>query len=480
MRPLAMACIAIMWAWTGVAQAPLAPGDVLFIDVPRHDQFSTSAEVDAQGNIELPFVGDVNVSGLTEADATARVRQALQSMIRNPRVSVSRTGYGMVEQFGRTAVMRTEIVPLHNAMAGDMATQLLGMSSDGGAISFHHDTNSLIITDTPDIIRNMMSVIARLDEMQSQLTQVRIEAKIAEVQVGALKELGIRWFAQGDKLVGGFAPPLRGVSGANELFGNRGNSEINEVERGGGGTGRGTIGEAFVNQDFDRRLQVPVQIPTTGQAFFGFFDGNLDIGAFIEALVAENKGELLANPNVITVNHQTANIEMIDEFPIFEFGVEASGRSTTQTRFIDIGIKLEVTPRVMRDDTDTYVEMEVRPDVSFPSGVSNGVPIISRRSVETIAHVRDGQTLVIGGIFRNDIQDRVTKIPLLGELPLFGKLFKRDEDTHQKTELLVFVTPRIHLKPETVTWDQMISITDPWADPANGELTANTAEARKD
>lgn len=457
---LAAAVFAAPCVW---AQGALAPGDFVFVDVPRNPEFTTSGEVDAQGNITVPMIGPVHVGGKTEAEATAAVHGALQKMLRNPRVTVSRTGTALYESYGRQPQMRTEIIPLNNSQAGELSEQLLGMSSDGGAISYHADTNALLITDTPDVIQNMMAVIARLDEMQSQMTQVRIEAKIAEVKAGALKELGVRWFTQDDKWMGGYHPGLRQNLAGNSAFGNSGSSDANEA-RLGNSSGGGSSGQQFVDGGIDRRLQIPLQVAQTGQFMLGFFDGTVDIGAMVDALVGNKKAELLANPNVMTVNHKTATIEMVDEFPLTEFGTESSGRSTTNVRFVDIGIKLEVTPHVYRDQAGAYVEMQLNPDVSFPSGVSNGAPIISRRAVQTVAQVRDGQTLVIGGIYRNDMQDAVSKVPLLGELPLLGTLFKRTESSTDKTELMVFVTPSIYTAPEAVTWDRMIDVTDPWAE----------------
>lgn len=480
LRYAGIALCAILMGATAVGQDSLQPGELVFVDVSRHPEFTTTATVKPDGMIDIPMIGSVAVGGLDEIAATAKVRDALKRMLRNPRVTVTRNGSMPFQGAARTAVMRTELVPLHNSKAGEMADQLYGMSSDGGAISFHEDTNTLILTDTPDVLRNMMSVVGRLDEMQSQLTQVRIEAKIAEVQAGALKELGVRWFVQDEKFGGGYNPAIRQNTRSSGLFDGSGAPSNNEVTSGGSGFNSGARGQEFVNnRNFDRRLQIPVQVGNAGQMALGFFDGTLDIGAMVDALVADNQAELLANPNVLTVNHTPAKIEMLDEFPITEFGTESSGRSTTNIRFLDIGIKLDVTPHVMKDATGTYVKLELTPDVSFPSGAVGGVPVVSRRSIETVANVRDGQTLVLGGIFRNELQNSVEKVPLLGDLPLFGTMFKRKTDSSQKTELMVFVTPRVHLSPESVTWDQMINITDPWADDSAAGL-GGLKEARRE
>ena len=144
--------------------------------------------------------------------------------------------------------MVLEIVPLLNAHAESMCATMQGMSSTGGHISFDPDTNSLLITDTPGAIKNMMSVIGRLDKMKSQMTQVRIEAKIAEVRTGALKELGVKWFVQGDHWSGGFNPNPSRISRINDLGGGLGPLDNELIHTGTGNS----LGRQFIG-DLDQR-----------------------------------------------------------------------------------------------------------------------------------------------------------------------------------------------------------------------------------
>jgi type II secretory pathway component GspD/PulD (secretin) len=166
----------------------------------------------------------------------------------------------------------------------------------------------------------------------------------------------------------------------------------------------------------------------------------------------------LANPSILTVNRKPAEINMIEEFPYQAFGTTDLGSVVSGTSFLDLGIKLTVTPFVKQDDTGPYVQLKLNPEVSYASGSSNGVPIRAVRSSENIANVRDAQTLVIGGIFRNELRDLEEKVPGLGNIPLLGNLFKHKEKSDVRTELMVFVTPTIHTTPETVTWDRMIDV----------------------
>ncbi len=459
-----VAVLAALPAATQDVPAPkgvLEPGELVFVDVYRRPEVSTTTQIDSDGNIQLPFIGNVTIAGLSENEASARIRTALSSVLKNPRVTVSRTapeiggGYRMPD-------MKTEILPLNNADAETLSVALQGMTSAGGSIAYDPDTNSLIITDTPDAIQNILNVTARLDKMQSQLTQVRIEAKIAEVKAGAMKELGVRWFVQGTDVNGGYYPLPSQDTNINALKGQSASPLNNENFGGinGNGNQNNDRGRSFVDgTTFDRLLNVPAQIPKVGQMFFGLMNQQVDLGMLLDALVADNQAELLANPNILTVNHKKAEISMVDEFPYTEFGIEASGRENFSVRFLDLGIKMAVTPHVLKDDKGTYVKLEFEPEVSSPTGSSNGIPIRSVRKYQGESNVRDGQTLVVGGIYRNDLQDVEQRVPGLGKVPLLGNLFKHTEKSHAQTELMMFLTPTVHESPETVTWDRMLDVT---------------------
>jgi type II secretory pathway component GspD/PulD (secretin) len=170
---------------------------------------------------------------------------------------------------------------------------------------------------------------------------------------------------------------------------------------------------------------------------------------------------LLANPNILTVNHKRAEIRRVEEFPYREFGVDPSGRSITSTQFLDLGIILGVTPHVLRDPQgQEYIKLELEPEVSIAVGQADGVPIRSVRSSKSEANVRDGQTLVIGGIYKNDRANIKHPVPGLGSLPVIGTLFRRTENRDVETELMVFVTPRIHDTPESISVREMIAVGD--------------------
>jgi len=439
----------------------ILPGDLVYVEVFRRPEMSATTQVDANGNIMLPYIGSVTIAGLSELEAGERITTMLSSVLRNPRVKVSRGGPSYGAGY-RTEQMRTELLPLQNSNAETLRKALSGMSTEGGTISHDENTNTLIITDTPGTIQNMLSIVARLDQMQSQLQQVRIESKIAEVKVGAMKELGVRWFVQGNELSGGYYPMPSQDVGINTLKGQAASPLNNEIINSNNGAGDqlSNLTRRFLDDPgIDRRLNIPMHIPKTGQLFLGLLNEHIDLGVMLDALVADDNAELLASPNILTVNHKEAEIKMTDEFPYTEFGTEVSGRANFSTRFIDLGIKMVVTPHVLQDENGTYVKLEFKPEVSFPSGSNNGVPIRSVRSYSGESNVRNGQTLVVGGIYRNDLRNIEQKVPGLGNLPVLGSLFKHTEKSRSQTELMVFLTPTVHDTPESVTWDRMLDVT---------------------
>lgn len=446
----------------GQAPSTIRPGDVVYVEVYRVPEMSRTYLVGEDGAIRLPYISPVSIAGMDGPSAAKAVAAALEPILRQPRVTVTKSDISlMARATGRQPEMRLEIIPLRNSNAETMSNVLQGMVSPGGNVGFDPDTNSLLVTDTPEAIKNMMSVIARLDQMQSQMTQVRIETRVAEVRVGALKDLGIRWFVQSDHFNGGFVPPAGQLQATNRLRSGFGPQANEFIARDNDQFGNDfALQREFVGDSFDRRLNIPVVVPIPGQTFLGFASGGVDLGALVDALVSDQKAKLLANPTILTVNHKPATIKMVDEFPYTEFGTEITGRTNFSVKFLDLGIVLQVTPHVYQDPVGTYVKLDLNPEVSFPTGMANGVPIRSVRSSHTIANVRNGQTLVVGGILTEDEQNVETKVPGVGNLPIVGNLFKMKEKSKSRSELMIFVTPTVHRRPEEITWDKMIDVAE--------------------
>jgi type II secretory pathway component GspD/PulD (secretin) len=457
----------------------LEAGDLVYINVFRHPELSATTSIDANGMVNLPHVGNINIAGKSEADATEAVRSAMSVVLKNPRVTVSRSaGVAITEapMGDRKVNMRTEVVQVKNARAENLYNALSGMATEGGSLSFDEATNTIIITDEPATLQNMVSVVTQLDNIDNQMAQVHIEARVAEIESTAIKEAGLRWFAQGDKFGGGYTPNARQDARVNSLrtFNDPTYNERIGVDDG-NGFNSGSSRNYLDQPTFDRRMQIPIQVAAPGQMFLGYLNSGIDLGVMLDALVADNKAELLATPYIRAVNHETAEIKMTEEFPYTELST-AGLNTVSNTRFLDIGIVLEVTPHIRQDPEGMpYVQLELEPEVSSATGVANGVPIRSVRRSSSTANVRDGQTLVIGGIVQSDQRDVIQKVPGLGDVPVLGNLFKHKEKSAAQRELMIFVTPKIYERPESATWNRSVALT---GDRATGLV--ESLEARAD
>jgi type IV pilus assembly protein PilQ len=159
----------------------------------------------------------------------------------------------------------------------------------------------------------------------------------------------------------------------------------------------------------------------------------------LSALEASGNGEVIAQPKVTTQDQQTARIESGLQIPYQALAGGTAGGTTTQ--FITAALSLEVTPQITPDGRIIML-LDIHQDSAVP-GSGGGAPAISTNSVTTRVLVNDGETIVLGGVFREETTTTVTKTPLLGDLPYVGNIFKRTEESETKTELLIFITPSI-------------------------------------
>jgi general secretion pathway protein D len=263
------------------------------------------------------------------------------------------------------------------------------------------NTNSIIVVTTPenaDIIRGIIEQIDRIPE------QVMIETIITEATLDASSKFGVEWkYAQ------------------TRPFGTPGTT-------GTGGTGFGLQNANPALQGFSYTL--------TG--------GSLT--AFLNLLQQDDKFRVLSTPRIFTSNNVQAEINISQSVPyITSSRQDANGNFTYNYTFTDIGIVLNVTPRIT---SNGYVTMEVSQTANdLVSFTDFGAPVINKRQADTTVSVKDGETIILGGIIRTTVTASVKKIPLLGDLPVLGNLFKSTSRQNQKTELLVFLTPRIVRDP---------------------------------
>ena len=334
--------------------------------------------------------------------------------------------------------------------AQEASTTIQSLLSSQGKVVFADEPNSIIVFDYPENIEQVAGYLENLD-IPSQ--QVLIEARVVEVKLQKEHALGVNWKAFADK---GYFPISRFKTGTS--------------------TGLGNL-PAPIQQTINYKPTFyPPGQTTTGQesAFtFAIFDDNISI--ILQTLANALDTNILSAPKITTVNNREAEIKVIQRLPWAEpnVTVDDSGSATVTwtINWEEVGIILKVTPTINENGDITMV---LAPEVSektsdYSLTVTQGstsvpytVPIIDKRTAKTKVIVGNGKTLILGGMIKDKITKGETKVPLLGDLPYFGYLFKSTKDTHEKTELLIFVSPKvitpdefIHMsKEEKVLWDK--------------------------
>ena len=312
----------------------------------------------------------------------------------------------------------SEYMQLNYAKAEEFAdllkTEINSIISNRGNVSVDVRTNTLIIKDTAKSIENVRRMVETLDV---PVKQVRIESRMVTVSDNVSDDLGIRWgFSdqQGTDAISGT------LSSADQLSG-------------------GVI-PAFTDR---LNVNLPVTNPagSIGVHLAKLADGTL-IDLELSALEQENKGEIIATPSITTANQKKARIEQGTEIPY----VEASSSGATSVSFKKAVLSLEVTPQITPDNKiilDLIITQDTRGDnVQTPNGPAVA---INTQQIETQVLVENGQTIVLGGIYQQEITSAVTKVPLLGDVPYLGALFRNTRHINEKRELLIFVTPKIML-----------------------------------
>jgi type IV pilus assembly protein PilQ len=330
--------------------------------------------------------------------------------------------------------LRTQSFQLNYTKAVDIAAQLttgIGAArilSTRGSVIAEPRTNQLFVTDIPSRLEAVQQLIGKLD---IAVRQVLIEARIVEASDTFGKSLGVR--------LGG--SDLRGVRGGDPGYSVAGNNRLalggtyNAVS---GTTGESSTVLDTVNTTF-------VNLPAIGQG--GYTPSSFAISLFssaanrflnleLSALEADGKGKLVSSPRVVTADQTKALIEQGTEFPY----QQATSSGATAVAFRKATLKLEVTPQITPEG-NIILDLDINKD-SRGETTAAGIAIDTKH-IKTQVLVENGGTVVIGGIFELTEQQNETKVPVLGDLPVLGNLFKTKGSNSSKTEMLVFITPKM-------------------------------------
>jgi type IV pilus assembly protein PilQ len=322
--------------------------------------------------------------------------------------------------------LRTEFIKVNYARASDIADLLKltdnAILSPRGSVSVDERTNTLLIKDTNSSLANVRILLAELD---IAVRQVLIESRVVIANDDFSKELGVRF----------------GISASSGGSGSIvGNGDQNAITSG-TLAGASDIANGIAPGADSLNVNLPVQNPAGS---FALALAKLPLGTLLEmelsAAQIEGRGEVVSSPRVITADSHTARIEQGVEIPYLELD---DGDATL--KFRKAVLSLEVTPQITPDDR-IIMDLDVHKDnvgeeVSFGRGLS--APSIDTREVQSQLLVDNGQTVVLGGIYETVQAHQVTRVPFFSDLPLVGFLFKSTKDVDDRTELLIFVTPKI-------------------------------------
>ncbi|MBY8245257.1 type IV pilus secretin PilQ [Vibrio fluvialis] len=332
----------------------------------------------------------------------------------------------MAEELGD---LQSDILIINFAKASDIAQMIGGdgavnMLSERGSISIDERTNALLIRELPENIAVIRDIVASLD---IPVKQVQIEARIVTVNEGNLDELGVRW---------GFSSTNGSTTTGGSIESNLGAIGLYDGGNNSGGSGDGVAIDDFLNVNLTatsaNASSIAFQVAKLGA------DTLLDLE--LSAMQRESKAEIISSPRLITTNKQPAYIEQGTEIPY----LESSSSGATSVAFKKAVLSLKVTPQITPDNRlvlDLSVTQD-RPGEVVKTGTGEAVAINTQR-IGTQVLVNNGETVVLGGIFQHSITNSVDKVPLLGDLPVLGALFRRSYEQMGKSELLIFVTPKV-------------------------------------
>lgn len=333
------------------------------------------------------------------------------------------------QQAEQLAPLVGEIIQVNYAKALDLqallASEDSSFLSERGAVSVDERTNVLIVNDTREKLAGIQSIVRRIDV---PVRQVLIESRVVIANDDFSKSVGASVGASfadisGDTIIGGSGTLLGSDTITNGL---RNGTPILP-----------SVGNRL-STNFRANSQGP-QAPSYGVSILG---SDFLVDLELSALQAEGKGEVVSTPRLITADGQAALIEQGTEIP---YTTQSTNNQPGQTEFKDAKLKLEVTPQITPDDS-VIMKLKVNKDSIgqiIPQAGGGSAVAIDTRGIETQVLVSDGETVVLGGIFEQDVRKSVSKVPLLGDIPLLGFLFRTQSNENSKQELLIFVTPKI-------------------------------------
>lgn len=323
-----------------------------------------------------------------------------------------------------------KLQPVNYADAKEVAKMVKRLLTSRGTVDIDVRTNTLILKDIGKVIDEATALVKAID---TQTPQVMIEAKIVEANLDYLREIGSLWGVGVQPFEDGFDPsgPLKTDVGSDGF-------KLQPVQD--------ILGNSVAANNI--AVANPITQLANGVVNVGAFllDERFNLDIQLEAAESEGEGKVISSPRVVTLDNRKASIEQGVSIPFQTFE-----NGDAKLEFIDAVLRLDVTPHITQDKS-IIMKIEVQrnaPDDSVPT--PTGSPAIAKNEAQTETLVKDGQTLVIGGIYVVRSSERQTRVPYFHKIPVIGNAFKNNENREVRQELLVFVTPRVVVNPELGT-----------------------------
>ena len=412
-------------ALTAVEQKMLQKISVDFRETPIDDVIRTLAKL-----ADLDIVKGPDITG----NVTATLTDVPLEEAMNQILTAYGCGYVATENMIRIvpAAQLTEetertiskIYRITYADIKQVEQALTKVLSKRGSLASSPGSSNIIITDTES---NILAINEFIKEIDRETPQILVEVRIYDIKNTDSLDLGIEWEA-----------------GRNTGYGTQtAGSPVTGFSR----------SDPYVTGTFDSTIN---RAATTGTLDFGILTKHFDMDIILEALQQQESAMLLANPRIMVLDNETASFKAIEEIPYQQLQ-QGGYQSFGTTEFKEVGVELEVTPHLAKDD---MVRLHIMPSFSVQVGqvaittigsggssITSPQPVVDKRSADTIALIKDGQTVVIGGLRKQTVNRDITKVPLFGDMPLLGWLFRFEGEETVTNELVVFITPKIIEEP---------------------------------
>jgi type IV pilus assembly protein PilQ len=338
--------------------------------------------------------------------------------------------------------LSTEVFTLNYSRAADIEKSIKEMLSERGRMRSDSRSNMIIVTDMPTSLQNIRTIIRRLD---SATPQVLIEAKVIELTLGSSDRLGIDWNARAS-VSGPSMPSTFPFSATQRTY-------LSRYRPYGRGTQTGAVGVGAAAatttvEDFPKGedgSSIQPTFPVADKLDYKF--GTMDLSEFravLEMIQGRENTKLLSEPHVTVLNNQEAKILVgeVIAIPTFERNTTTGKMEITGYEDRDLGIRLSVLPQV---NSENEIVVAIHPEITTLLGYDDltaeiKAPRFNTREALTNVRIRSGQTIAIGGLIKEDVTNRTSKFPLLGDVPLLDKFFSYTNKATTKTDLLFFMT----------------------------------------